>query len=142
MISYGITLILLSVLAVPSLILSKKPDAQQYLDKLVPYQGWFGVVCCIWGVWGLISCLLSLDWLGLGLGGIITWFTWLLCAVVEATLGFILGYGLIAKYAFKGEKAQAKGEQILMKLAPVSGKLGILGIIMGLWCIVAWIVFW
>jgi hypothetical protein len=36
---YGITLIVLSILAVPSLILSKKPEAKEYLDKFAPYHG-------------------------------------------------------------------------------------------------------
>jgi len=41
---YGITLVLLSIIAVPSLILSKKPDAKELLKKIEPYQGWiFGV---------------------------------------------------------------------------------------------------
>lgn len=36
---WGITLILLSILAVPSLLLSKRPDARELLEKIEPYQG-------------------------------------------------------------------------------------------------------
>jgi len=36
---YEITLILLSIIAVPSLILSKKPNAKELLEKVEPYQG-------------------------------------------------------------------------------------------------------
>ena len=132
----GITLIILSLIAVPSLILSKKPNAKELLDKVAPYQGWIGVIFCIWGIWGLISLLLSLGWLGLGIYGIISWVTWFLYAVVETTLGFILGYPLIVKYALsKNETAKEKGAQVLEKLVPLQGKLGILGLIVGAWCI-------
>jgi len=41
---WGITLILLSIVAVPSLILSKKPNAKELLEKVEPYQGWIGLV--------------------------------------------------------------------------------------------------
>ena len=56
---YGITLILLSIIAVPSLILSKKPNAQELLDKVAPYQGWIGLVFCFFGVWGVISASIA-----------------------------------------------------------------------------------
>jgi len=34
---YGIQLILLSIIAVPSLILAKKPNAKELLEKIEPY---------------------------------------------------------------------------------------------------------
>ena len=141
LIIYGITLIALSLIAVPSLILAKKPNAQELLDKIAPYQGWIGVVFCVWGLWGLISCILNLNLLGWGMYGIIWWVTYFLYAVVETTLGFILGYALIVKYVLgKNEKAKEKGAQVLAKLAPLQGKLGILGLIVGGWCIVCYFI--
>ena len=142
MLVYGITLIILSLIAVPSLILSKKPNAQELLDKVAPYQGWIGVVFCIWGIIGLIQCIFGIGWLGLGFYGIISWVTWLLYAVVETTLGFILGYSLIVKYVLsKNEAAKEKGTQVLEKLLPLQGKLGILGLIVGVWCIICSFIF-
>jgi hypothetical protein len=141
MLIYGITLIILSLIAVPSLILAKKPNAQELLDKVAPYQGWIGVVFCFWGIWGLIQLLLSLGWLSLGVPFIIGWVTWLLYAIVETTLGFILGYSLIVKYVLsKNEAAKEKGAQVLAKLTPLQGKLGILGLIVGAWCIICAII--
>ncbi|NDV78714.1 hypothetical protein [Dysgonomonas sp. 511] len=135
---YGITLIVLGLLAVPSLLLSKKPDAKEWLDKLTPYQGWIGVVFAFWGIWGIISCILNLSFLTTWP---IYWITWLLVSIVEAALGFILGYGLIAKYVLsKNEAAAEKGQQVLAKLAPLQGKLGIAAIIIGIWQIVASII--
>lgn len=131
---YGITLIILGLLAVPSLLLSKKPDAKELFDKIAPYQGWIGIVFAFWGIWGIISAILNL-----GLLGTIPvyWVTWLAVSVVEAALGFILGYGLIAKHALsKNAQAAAKGEELLARLTPLQGKLGIVAIILGVWMIV------
>jgi len=135
---YGLMLILLSLIAVPSLILSKKPNAQELLDKIAPYQGWIGFVFCIWGVWGIISCLMHIGWLGHGSMWLtIWWITWLAASLVSALLGFILGYGLISKHLLsKNEAAKAKGEQLRVKLTAMQGKLGIFGIIVGVWCII------
>lgn len=133
---YGLTLIFLSFLAVPSLILSKKPNAKELLDKFAPYQGWIGLVFCFWGVWGIIQAVLNMNLISLIP---IWWFTWLAGSVVEALLGFILGYGVIAQYALsKNEASKEKGAKLLAKLAPIQGKLGIFGIIVGVWTIVAY----
>ena len=132
---YGITLIILGLLAVPSLLLEKKPDAKELFDKIAPYQGWIGLVFAIWGLWGIISCVLSIGWLSIIP---IYWITWLLVSVVSFALGFILGYGLIVKYALsKNEQAAEKGEQLLAKLLPWQGKLGIVAIALGIWMIIS-----
>lgn len=136
---YGITLIILSFLAVPSLILSKRPDAQALLDKFAPYQGWIGLVFCFWGIWGVIQCVLNIDMLS---NWPIWWITWLLSSLVEAVLGFLLGYGMINKLVLgKNETAQKKGAELLAKLAPIQGKLGIAGIAIGIWVIIASLMF-
>ncbi len=136
---YGIQLILLSLIAVPSLILAKKPNAQELLDKIAPYQGWIGLVFCISGIWGIIQAILNM---GLLSTFPIWWITWLAGSVVQATLGFILGYGIISKYILgSSEEAKEKGAQLLAKLAPLQGKLGILGVGVGIWIIIANIMF-
>ena len=136
---YGILLILLSLIAVPSLILSKKPNAQELLDKVAPYQGWIGIVFCLLGIWGIISAFLNIGWLT---SAPIWWFTLLAGSVVQATLGFILGYGIISKQLLSGSnEAQEKANQLLAKLAPIQGKLGLVGIGVGIWMIVAHIMF-
>ena len=132
---YGILLIVLGLLAVPSLLLSKKPNAKELFDKIAPWQGWIGVVFAIWGLWGIISSILNLGWLA---SMPIWWITYLLVAVVEFGLGFILGYSLIQKYALsKNEKGAEAGEKLLAKLVPLQGTLGIIAIILGIWSIVA-----
>ena len=132
---YGIFLIILGLLAVPSLLLSKKPNAKELFDKIAPYQGWIGCVFAIWGLWGIIDSILSIGWLT---SMPIWWITYLLVAVVEFGLGFILGYALIQKYALsKNEKGAEAGEKLLAKLLPLQGTLGIVAIALGIWAIVA-----
>ena len=132
---YGITLILLSIIAVPSLILSKKPNAKELLQKVEPYQGWIGIVFCFWGVWGIITSFLNMGWIT---STPIWWSTLLAGSIVEAGLGFMLGYGLINKMFLSGnEAAKIKAEKIREKIAPKQGKLGVLGLIVGAWMIVA-----
>jgi hypothetical protein len=127
---WGISLILVSILAVPSLILSKKPNAAELLAKLEPYQGWIGLVGCIWGVWGIISAILGI---GLLSTWPLWWGVWLAGSVVLAALGFMLGFGMINKmFLGKNAEAQVKAEALRAKIAPKQGTLGIVGIVVGL----------
>ena len=136
---WGITLILLSIIAVPSLILSKKPNAKELLEKIEPYQGWIGLVCCFWGVWGIITAILNIGWLT---SMPIWWITFLAGNIVSAGLGFMLAFGLINKFFLsKNDAAKEKAEELRTKIAPKQGKLGILGLIVGAWMIVASFIF-
>lgn len=129
----GIWLALLGCLAVPSLVLAKRPDAKEALAKLAPYQGWMGAVSCLWGIWGIISAVLNLGWLT---AAPIFWITWLADSVLLAGLGLILGIGTMKTF-IKDPTAQAKMDETLAKLAPHQGRLGLAGIGVGVWMIVA-----
>ncbi|MFS4466511.1 hypothetical protein [Maribacter sp. 2210JD10-5] len=132
---YGIFLVLLSIIAVPSLVLSKKPNAKELLEKIEPYQGWIGLIFCIGGVWGIISAIINLGWLT---AAPIWWITLMAGSVVQATLGFMLGFGLMnSLFLGKNVEAQEKAAQLREKIAPKQGKLGVLGIVVGVWMIVA-----
>src|SRR5690606_19693836 len=136
---WGITLILLSIIAVPSLILAKKPDAKELLEKVEPYQGWIGLAFCFWGIRGVITAILNIGWLSVWP---VWWITLLAGNLIEAILGFMLGFGLINKFFLsKNEAAKAKANQLREKLAPKQGKLGLIGIAVGVWMIIASFVF-
>jgi len=136
MILDGITLLILGILAAPSLVLSKKPDAAELLGKMAKWQGWIGFIAFLWGLWGIIWTILAIGWIAYGLP--VRWFTWLICNIIELVLGFMLGYGLIAKYALsKSEAAKEKGAKVLAKLAPMTGTLAIISLIFGVWTIIA-----
>jgi hypothetical protein len=123
---YGISLIILGILAVPSLLLSRIPDAKELFDKITPYQGWIGLVFCFWGIWGIIRAVLNMGMLNLG------WILGLAVSIVTAVLGFLLGYGMINQLLLsKNEEAKEKGAELLAKLAPLQGKFGMAAIILG-----------
>jgi hypothetical protein len=127
----GLLLIVLGVLAVPNLILAKRPDAKKVLDKITPFQGWIGIAAFVWGVWLVISWLLpSFSFLGAGVRGII-WFV-LIAATIACYLGLgaLLGIG-VAKTFVKDPNAQVKMDQMVARLAPKQGSLGILALILG-----------
>jgi len=126
----GLTLFVLGCLAVPNLIISKQPNAKQILDKIVPFQGWIGVVGAIIGIVHIPSLLSSLRFLGHGLSLI----GFLLAAVAVVTLivlGFILGIGIIKSFV-KDATAQAKLDAALAKVTPYQVTLGIIGIVDGI----------
>jgi hypothetical protein len=124
---YWITYLLLivaGVLGAASLIIKKKPEAANIIGKISPYQGIIGILLLLWGIWNLIK---AFGWFVAGLPGIIAFAT----AIVMIILGFLLGFSLIAK--FLGEK----GESVFKKLSPFQGTFGILGILLGLFWLLA-----
>jgi hypothetical protein len=129
----GIWLALLGVLAVPSMIIAKKPNAKELIAKITPYQGWIGAVSCLWGVWGIISSVLSLGWIA---HWPILWGTMLADSVVQFALGLILGIGVLKTF-IKNPQAQAKMDETLAKLSPKQGMLGLAAIGLGIWGVIS-----
>ena len=111
------------------MIIARKPNARELIDKLTPYAGWIGIVMFGWGVWEMIGVLTNLSWLG---SAPLTWTFWLLCGLSDLSVGFLLGFGLITKYTMGGNKvAIEKSQAIREKLAPYQGALGLFAIVMG-----------
>ena len=133
----GIWLILLGALAIPSLIVAKRPDAKEMIAKLTPYQGWLGAISCLYGIWGIISAVLNIGWMSTWP---IWWTSWLIGSVFQAALGLILGIGTLKTF-IKNPQAQAKMDETLAKLSPKQGMLGIGAIGFGVWVVVSDILF-
>ncbi len=125
----GLITIAGGILAASALIIARKPNAKQLIDKLTPYQGWIGIVMFFWGVWGVLDCV---RFLGLLSQRPLFWLFWLACGVADLVVGFLLGFGLMTKYALgKNPAAQARGQQIRARLAAYQGAFGVLAIAMG-----------
>ncbi len=132
---WGISLIFLSVFAVPSLLLYKNPNASELLEKVEPYQGWIGIFFCIWALIGIVVMMASMDVLKTNP---IWWITCLIGCSIQTLLGFMLGYGLINKIIKSGNPvSMKKQDEFRQKIAPKQGKLGIIGIIVGIWLVIA-----
>jgi hypothetical protein len=60
----GLILLALGALAAASSIVARRPDAKAYIEMMVPYQGWFGFITCLWGAWIIINAIINLNWFG------------------------------------------------------------------------------
>lgn len=128
----GLALLICGALAASSLIVKRRPDAQQFMDKLLPYQGMFGVVVCLWGIYGTMWSFSTFSW------GFMAGLVFLLTGLVSIALGFLLGFALINKWVLsKNEETKAKGEQIRKMLLEIQNPLGLAGIAVGVFCIIA-----
>jgi hypothetical protein len=126
----AIITILGGILAAAGFFIERKPNAKELIDKVTPYQGWIGIILFLWGVWQTISVLLSLGWISTNL---IFWLIWVVVALANLFVGFLLGFGLISKYALsKNEEAMAKGQRIRGKLLKFQIPLGFISIAVGL----------
>jgi hypothetical protein len=129
----GVWLAVLGILGASSLIIAKKPDAKELIDKLAPYQGWIGAVSALWGVWGIISAVLALGWLA---QFPIYWITFTADAALQLALGLLLGVGILKSF-IKHPQANQKLDFTIKKLAPYQGTLGLIAIGLGVWMIIA-----
>lgn len=135
---FAILLIVAGVLAAASLIIKNQPNAGDLIAKLVPFQGIIGIILLIWSLIELIRVLpnLSLLFQFVPIRALLL----IVTLLVSIALGFLLGYGLIAQYALsKNAGAASGGEAARMKLAPIQGPLGIVGIILGLWLLLSFV---
>jgi len=133
----GIWLALLGVLAASNLIIAKKPDAKELIAKLAPYKGWIGAISALWGLWGIINSILNL---GLLSSIPIYWATLLANGVLLFALGLLLGIGVLKTF-IKKEEAQKKMDELVEKLAPKQGMLGLIAIGVGVWMVIAGFLF-
>ena len=123
----ALVLIAGGILAVSSLIVAKKPDAQKFIDKLVPYQAAIGVALLILGIVNLIRGLGNhlIDILRIvPLFGL----TYLAMCVTSILLGLLFGMPQIAKWLPGEGAAEQKGMELSRKLAPYQVILGLIGL--------------
>ena len=67
-------------------IIARRPGAANIIEKLVPYQGFLGLVLLFWSIMGLFK--------GMGSFDIIYWVR----VAAQFIVGFTLSYGLLKKY--------------------------------------------
>jgi hypothetical protein len=127
----GLWVLILGALAVPNLILAKRPDAKQILDKITPYQGWIGLISAIWGLIRIPALISALTWMKFGVRGLIAFIIYAAFVVVQVCLGFVLSIGIIKGFV-KDVNAQAKMDSLLARIIPHQATLGILAMIDGI----------
>ena len=129
MILDGLITIAGGLLAASALIIARKPNAQQLIDKLTPYQGWIGILMFLWGIWDMLFCIRNFS--ALAHTPLILAFA-LAVTAADLVVGFLLGFGLITKYTLRGNQAaMARGQAIRARLAPLQGAFGVLAMVTG-----------
>jgi hypothetical protein len=130
--SFAGWLIVLGILGASSLIIAKRPDAKQMIDKIVPYQGWFGAASVFYGIFDLLESVLGMGLMAVKPPiGLIYWILWLASGLLQISLGLLLGVGVIKSFV-KDATAQAKMDQTIIKLSPFQGTLGFISIGVGI----------
>lgn len=84
----GVVLIISGLIAVPTAFLPAK-----WINKILPYKPYVGVICLIIGVWELISSFQHL----LAGGNLFIPIIGLIFSMAKINMGIILGYKLIEK---------------------------------------------
>ena len=129
---HGIFLIIIGILAAPNMVVSRKPEAKEWIDKLVPFQGWLGVVSLVWGIIQIIRFLTKLQYFD---DSVLVFLTWIVSAFCMIVIGILLGINVIKSFV-SDEQAKEKMDQLVMKLAPKQGNFGLISVIVGIWMII------
>jgi hypothetical protein len=117
-------LILAGILAISGLIVAKKPNARELIDKLLPFQALIGVVLLAFGLVNLLRSLSGISYMFRTFPGIVTF----LVLVTSILLGFMFGMPQIAKWLPGNSAAEQKGQQLTAKLAPYQVIIGLVGL--------------
>ena len=125
--------ILGGIIALSGLIAKKQPDAQEVLNKILPYKALIGVGLLVLGVLGLLDILDFFGALFKSFWGIVTLST----IASLLLLGFMLGMPQIAKWIPGDSKPEVKAAELSKKLVAFEVPIGVLavacGVLMLLW---------
>ena len=138
--AFGVWLAVLGILGASNLIIARKPDAKELIAKLAPYQGWIGAGAALSGLYYLIMGVLNISMMGGGFASLIAWITWMAVAFILFSLGLLLGVGTLKTF-IKQPQAVAKMDEMVTKLAPKQGVLGLIAIGLGVWCVLVGFLF-
>ena len=125
-----IALIVAGILAASGFIISRKPDAKQLIDKIVPFQGFIGVALLVWGIIDTIRVISHLK----EIGDIATTFPLYSISVYagvasEVLLGFLLGMPAIASWIPGESAAEQRAMEMQKKVVPFQTIIGFVGIV-------------
>lgn len=126
----AIVAILGGILAASAMILARKPDAKQLIDKLTPYQALIGVGMIALGVINflrILGYLTDVFKVNLMLASAL-----LALLATSVALGGLFGMPQIAKWIPGDSSAEHKALELTRKVAPYQGILGLVAIVASL----------
>ncbi len=119
-------LILGGILALSNIIVAKKPDARELINKLVPFQGAIGVALLVFGALNLLDALRILkvmSALPVKSASIIV------VVAGSLLLGLLFGMPLIAKWIPGDSPAEQKVAELSAKISGFQVIIGLAGIV-------------
>ena len=120
----ALLLILGGILAVSGLIVAKKPNAKDLIDKLVPYQAIIGIALLAFGLVNLLRLFGHVFDILRSFPGVVT----ITMIVTSILLGFMFGMPQIAKWIPGEGGAEQKGMELSKKLGPYQVIIGLVGL--------------
>ncbi len=130
--SSGILLIILGGMCMPSLTAKKRPWTLDQLERIAPWQSWFGLGAAVLGIYGIVLSFTSLNWIG-------TWPLWWMTRfagnIMVFITGVILSFAILHKYLSSRSTAatQIRSAEILEKLVDIQGSTAVCSISIGCW---------
>ncbi|PKN21254.1 MAG: hypothetical protein CVU65_17210 [Deltaproteobacteria bacterium HGW-Deltaproteobacteria-22] len=126
-------LIAAGIISITNLIVAKKPDLKDKLDKLTDYSGYIGSVILLAGIWGLVDGLFISKFYTAHVGAFMKVVPVQAIAIflfppLCIVLGLLQGLPKIAEWTGKD---LTKVEEMAKKVAPFSVPFGIAGIAVG-----------
>ena len=119
------------LLAGSSFILARKPNAAVLYEKVAPYQGILGVGLVGCGVYQLVAYVIPS--VGILSQQPVTFALLLAGLALDIVIGFILGFALLNKLLLsKNPSTEVKGKQVLAKVMPIQGPLGVAAVLVGI----------
>jgi uncharacterized membrane protein len=122
-------LFLLGLLAVSDFVTKQIPATEDLLNKITPVKGWLGL---IFAVYGLVTVVNSLLYVGSTKFNPIVWSTSIIIGVLMFGVGLLVGFEKIAALTGQGDKL----EVLRAKFEPHQRNMGFLCLIMATWAIV------
>lgn len=128
--SYGITLIIIGVIAYAALLIDKKADSCKIWNKISQALSFIGILSFTGGIISLMACLISVRWVSVAPIG---WTLWLIGSFSKTLLGFNLGYKIVCtSKAYRSSGADCVIQKILNKVAKHQKTLCFIAIFSGI----------
>jgi hypothetical protein len=127
----ALVLIAGGLLAASAVIVARRPDAQQVINRLVPFQAMIGVALLAIGFINILKLLTSGGLHGLSA---VPFFSAALLSMLGCSilLGFLFGMPLLTRLIPGNSSAEQKAAELAQKIAAFQIMLGLLGIVASL----------
>ena len=129
----SIILLLGGILAASAYIVSKKPEAERLIAKIMPFNGLIGIAMLAWGMWSTFDVIFHLGRYTelIKLDPFWGFVSMLFIPFIALTVGFMLSFAMIARWIPGQGSSEEKLLELRKKLIRITTPLGLLAILAG-----------